>query len=186
MGYTKAFDFADNDKQWKISQETRIPGDLTCLLINLYVGQEATVRTKHGTMDWFKIGKRVCQGCTLSPCLFNLHAEYIMWNAKLYETFQTRWSTSWNQDCQETYQQTQICRRHHPYGRKWRGTKEPIDESKRGEWKSWLKPQHSINEDHGSQSHHFVANRYGNNGNSDGLYFLGLQNHWRWWLQPWS
>ena len=62
-----------------------IPDHLTCLLRNLYAGQEATVRTRHGTMDWFQIGKGVCQGCILSPCLFNLHAEYIMQNARLDE-----------------------------------------------------------------------------------------------------
>ena len=63
-----------------------IPDHLTCLLRNLYAGQEATVRTRHGTMDWFKIGKGVCQGCLLSPCLFNLHADYIMRNAGLDAT----------------------------------------------------------------------------------------------------
>jgi len=91
-----------------------------------------------------------------------------------------------NQDCQEKYQQPQIYRWHHPYGRKRRGTKEPLDESERKEWKSWLKIQHSKNKDHGIQSHHFMANRWGNNGNSDRLYFLGLQNHCRQWLQPWN
>ena len=83
IGYTKAFDCVDN-KLWKILQEMGIPDHLTCLLINLYTGQEATVRTAHGTADWFQIGKGV-QGCILSPCLFNLHAEYIMWNAGLDE-----------------------------------------------------------------------------------------------------
>ena len=67
------------------SEEMGIPDHLTCLLRNLYAGQEATVRTGHGTMDYFKIGKEVCQGCILSPCLFNLHAEYIMRNARLDE-----------------------------------------------------------------------------------------------------
>ena len=72
-----------------------------------------------------------------------------------------------------------------PYGRKWRGTKEPLDESERGEWKSWLKAQHLENEDYGIWSHHFMGNRWGNSGNSVRLYFLGLQNHCWWWLQPW-
>ena len=72
----------DHNKLWKILQEM---GDLTCLLRNLYVGQEATVRTGHGTTDWFQIRKGVCQGCILSPCLFNLYAEYIMRNAGLNE-----------------------------------------------------------------------------------------------------
>ena len=70
---------------WKILREMGIPDHLTCLLRNLYAGQEATVRTGHGTTDWFQIGKRVHQGCILSPCLFNLHAEYIMRNAGLDE-----------------------------------------------------------------------------------------------------
>ena len=73
-------------KLWKILKEMGIPDHLTCLLINLYVGQEATVRTGHGTTDWFQIGKRVRQGCILSPCLFNFYAESIMRNAGLEET----------------------------------------------------------------------------------------------------
>ena len=75
----------DHNKLWKILQEMGIPDHLTCLLRNLYAGQEATVRTGHGTTDCFQIGKGVCQGCILSPCLFNLHAEYIMQNAGLDE-----------------------------------------------------------------------------------------------------
>ena len=82
IGYAKAFDCMDHNKLWKILQEMGIS---TCLLQNLYAGQEATVRTGHGTMDWFQIGKGVCQACILSPCLFNLYAEYIMQNAKLHE-----------------------------------------------------------------------------------------------------
>ena len=70
---------------WKILREMGIPDHLTCLLKNLYAGQEATVRTGHGTTDWFQIGKEVCQGCILSPCLFNIYVEYIMWNAELGE-----------------------------------------------------------------------------------------------------
>ena len=81
----KAFDFVDHNKMWKILKEMGIPDYLTCLLRNLYAGQEATVRTGHGTSDWFQIGKGVCQGCILSPCLFNLYAEYIMRNAGLEE-----------------------------------------------------------------------------------------------------
>ena len=78
IGYTKAFDHVDHNKLWKILQEMRIPDHLPCLLRNLYAGQEATVRTEHGTTDWFQIRKGVCQGCILSLCLFNLYAEYIM------------------------------------------------------------------------------------------------------------
>ena len=81
----KAFDCVDHNKLWKILKEMGIPDHLTCLLRNLYSGQEATVRTGHGTTDWFQIGK-VRQGCILSPCLFNLYAEYIMRNAALEET----------------------------------------------------------------------------------------------------
>ena len=77
----KAFDCEDHNKLWKILKEMGIPDDLTCHLRNLYAGQEATVRTGHGTTDWFQIGKGVRQGCILSPCLFNFYAEYIMRNA---------------------------------------------------------------------------------------------------------
>ena len=83
IDYAKAFDCVGHNKPWKILKEMGIPEHLTCLLRNLYVGQEATVRTGHGTTDWFQIGKGVCQGCILSPCLFNLYAEYIMRNAGL-------------------------------------------------------------------------------------------------------
>ena len=83
--YTKAFDCVDHNKLWEILKEMGIPDHLSCLLRTLYAGQEATVRTGHGTADWFQIGKGVCQGCILSPCLFNLYAEYIMRNAGLKE-----------------------------------------------------------------------------------------------------
>ena len=83
IDYTKAFDGMDHNKLWKMLKEMRIPDHLICLLRNLYAGQEATVRTGRGTTDWFQIGKGVCQGCILSPCLFNLYAEYIMRNAGL-------------------------------------------------------------------------------------------------------
>ena len=85
IAYAKAVDCVDHNKLWKIIEEVGIPDHLTCLLRNLYSGQEATVRTRHGTTDWFQIGKGVRQGCILSPCLFNLHAEYIIQNARLDE-----------------------------------------------------------------------------------------------------
>ena len=85
IDYAKASDCVDHHKLWKILQEMAIPDHLTCLLRNLYAGQEAIVRTGHGTTDWFQIGKGVCQGCILSPCLFNFNAEYIMRNAGLDE-----------------------------------------------------------------------------------------------------
>ena len=85
IGYAKAFDSVDHKKPWKILKEMGIPDHLPCLLGNLYADQEETVRTGHGTTDWFKIGKGIRQGCMLSPCLFNLYAEHIMRNAGLDE-----------------------------------------------------------------------------------------------------
>ena len=85
INLSKAFDYVDHNKQWRILKEMGIPDHLNCLLRNLYAGQEATVRTRHGTMDWLQIEKRVHQGCILSPCLFNFYAEYIMWNVRLNE-----------------------------------------------------------------------------------------------------
>ena len=137
IDYTKAFDCVDHNKLWKILKELAIPDHLTCLLRNLYVGLEATVRTGHGSTDWFQIGKGVCQGCILSPCFFNVYAEYIMRNAGLEEAQAGIKIARRNIN-------NLICRWDHPYGRKWR-TKEPPDESERGGWKSWLKAQHSEN-----------------------------------------
>ena len=122
----------------KILQEMGISDHLTCLLRNLCAGQEATVRTGRRTRDWFQIGKGVSQGYILSPCLFNLYTEYIMWNTawkKLKLESRLPGGLSITSDMQMTP----------PYGRKWRGTKEPPDESERGEWKGWLKIQHSKN-----------------------------------------
>ena len=114
---------------WKILKELGIPDHLTCPLRNLYAIQEAKVKTGYGTMDWFQIGTGGRQGCVLSPCLFNLYAEYIMQNAGL--------------DGAQTG--IKIFRWYHPYGRKWKETKEPVDESETGVWKSWLKTQHLKN-----------------------------------------
>ena len=94
MDYTKAFDCVDHNKLWTIFKEMVIPDHLTCFPRNLYAGQEAVVRTRHEKTNWFTIEKGVHQGCILSPCLFNLYAKYIMWNAGLAEA----------QDCQENYQ----------------------------------------------------------------------------------
>ena len=85
IDYAKAFDHVDHSKLWNILKEIGIPEHLTCLLKNLYAGPGATARTGHGTTDWFQIGKGVCQGCILSPCLFNFYVEYIMWNVGLDE-----------------------------------------------------------------------------------------------------
>ena len=85
IDYAKAFDCVDQNKLWEIFQDMGIPDHMTCLLRNLYAGQEATARTEHGTTDWFQIGKGICQGCLLSSCLFSLYAEYIMRNTGLDE-----------------------------------------------------------------------------------------------------
>ena len=84
--YAKAFDFVDPNKLWKILEEMGIPDHLTCLWRNLYASQEAAIKTGHGTTDWFQIRKGVCQGCILSPCLFNFYAKYIMRNSGLEES----------------------------------------------------------------------------------------------------
>ena len=97
IDYAKAFDCADHNKLWEILKKMGISDHLTCLLRDLYAGQEATVRTGHGTTDWFQIGKGVCQGCILSPCLFNLY------QSTSWESWAGR-STSWNQDRWEKYQ----------------------------------------------------------------------------------
>ena len=94
IDYAKAFDCVDHNKLWKILKEMGIPDHLTCLLRILYAGQEATVRTGHGTTDWFQVRKGVRQGCILSPCLFNLYAEYIMRNVGLDEA-QARIKIAW-------------------------------------------------------------------------------------------
>ena len=86
IDYVKLFDCVDHNKLWKILKEMGVPDHLACLLRNLYVGQGATVRTRHGITDWFQIGKGVCQGCILSPYWFNFFAEYIMWNSGLDES----------------------------------------------------------------------------------------------------
>ena len=137
IDYTKAFDCVDHNKLWKILQEMGIPDHLDCLLRNVCAGQEATVRTRHGTMDWFQ--KRVWQGCTLSPGLFNLCRVY---HVKCQAGGRTSFSET---RLLRKYQLPQICRWHHPYGRKWRITKDPLGESEIGEWKIWLKTQHAEN-----------------------------------------
>ena len=141
-----------------------IPEHLTYLLRKLYVGQEATARTWHETMDWLQIGKWVHQGCILSPCLFNLHAVYIMRNARLNET-QAGIKIAGRSINNLRYADDTT------HGRKQRGTEEPLDESERGEWKNWLKTQHSQNEGQGIWSYHVMANRWGN---SDKTLFWGV------------
>ena len=150
-----------------------IPDPLTYLLKNLYAGQEATVSTGHGTTDWFQTGKGLRQGCILSPCLFNLYAEYTVINSGQDEAqagiktarrninnLRYADDTTLMAECEEL--------------------KSLLMKVKEESGKNWLKTQHSKNKDHGIWSHHFMGNRWGNNGNSVRLYFLGLQNHCRW------
>ena len=124
IDYAKPIDCVDHNKLWKILKDMGIAGHLSCLLRNLYAGQEATVRTGHGKTDWFQIGKGVCRGCILSPCLFNLHAEYIMRNTGLEET---------QAGIKIARRNINNCRWYHTHGRKHRGIKEPLDESERRE-----------------------------------------------------
>ena len=169
--YAKAFDCVDHNKLWKILKETGIPDHLTCLLRNLYVGQEATVRTGHGTTDWFQIGKGVCQGCILSPCLFNLYAEYIMRNAGPEET-QTGIKTA----------------RRNINNLRYADDTTLMAESEE-ELKSLLMKVKEESEKFGLKlniqktkiwSHHFMGSRWGNSGSSVRLYFFWLRNHCRW------
>ena len=172
---SKAFDCVDHNKLWEILQEMGKPDHLTCLLRNLYAGQEAPVRTGHGTTDWFWIGKGVCQGCILSPCLFNFYAEYIMWNAGLHEAQVGIKIAGRNISNLRYADDTTL-----------------MAESEK-ELKSLLMKVKEESEKIGLklniQKTKIMTSgimTWGNSGNSDRLYFLGLQNHCRWWLQPWN
>ena len=125
IDYVKAFDFVDHNNLCKILKEMGIPNHLTCLLRNLYAGQEATVRTGHGTTDWVQIGKVVRQGCILSPCLSNFYAEYIMRNAGLEEAQTGIKIAGRNINNLRYADDTTLMAE--------RGTKKPLDESERGE-----------------------------------------------------
>ena len=160
-------------KRWEY--QTILP-----VLRNLYAGQEATVRTGHGSTDWFQIGKGVRKDCILSPCLFNLYAEYIIWNARLDEAQAGIKTAGRNINNLRYADNTTLM------AESKEEPKSLLMKVKEEEWKSWLKTQLSKDEDHGIWSHHFMANRWGNNGNSERLSFLRLQNHCRWWLQPWN
>ena len=168
----------DHKKLWKILQEMGIPDHLICRLQNLYAGQEATVRTGHGAMNWFKNGKGVHQGCILSPCLFNLHTAYIMQNAVLHKhKLESR--------LMGKYQWPQLCRWHHTYGKKQRWNKEPIDEGEEESEKVGLKL--NIQKMKMASCPIILQQVDGEtNGNRGRLYCLGLQNHCRWWLQLWN
>ena len=129
----------DQNKLWKILKEMGIPDHLTCLLRNLYAGQEATVRTGYGTTDWFLIGKGVRQGRILSPCLFNLYAEYIMRNAGLEE------AQAGIKIVGRNINNLRYIYDNHLYGRSEEELKSLLMKVIRGEWKSWLNAQHSEN-----------------------------------------
>ena len=172
--YAKAFDCVDHNKLWKILKEMGIPAHLTCLLRNLYAGQEATVRTGHGTTDCFQIGKVVRQGCILLPCLFILYAEYIMRNAGLGETQAGIKIAGRNINNLRYADDTTLM------AQSEEELKTLLMKVKEESETVGLKAQHSENEDHGIWSHHFMGNRWGNSGISVRLYFGGLQNHCRW------
>ena len=148
-----------------------IPDHLTCLLRHLYAGQEATVRNRHGQWTSSKLGKEYNKAVYCHPAYLT------------YMQSPSCKMPDWMKHKQEprllgeisTTSDMQIIPL---WWQKWRGTQEPLDEGKRGEWQSWLKIQHSKNWDHGIQSCHFMPNRRGKSGNSDRLYFLGLQNWW--------
>ena len=149
----------DHKKLWKILKEMGISDHLTFLLRNLYAGQEATVRTGHGTTDWFQIGKGIRQDFILSPCLFNLYAEHIMRSAGLDEA-----------QAGIKIAGSNINNLRYPDDTTFMAENEELKsllmKVKEGSEKNWLKAQHSENEDHGIWFHHFMANRWGNSGNS--------------------
>ena len=178
VDYAKAFDSVDHNKLWKILKEMGIPDHLTCLLRNLYADQEETVRTGHGTTDWFQIGKGVHQGCILSPCLFNLDAEYIIWNAGL----------------DEAQAGVKIAQRN-INNLRYADDTTLMAESKE-ELKSLLKKVKEESEKVGLKLNiqkTKMASGPITSWQIDGETmetvtgcFLGLQNHCRWWLQPWN
>ena len=154
---------------WRIPWTEEQPGGLQSMGLQRVVHNWATNLCNNR----FKIRKGVCQGCILSPCLFKLYAEYnhAKCQVGMIHKLESRFLGE-----KTTISEMQMI----PNSRKWRGTKEPFDEGERGEWKNWLKTQHSKNEDHGIKSHHFMANRREWSRKRDTFYFLGLQNHCGW------
>ena len=160
IDYAQTFDCVDHNKLWKILKEMGIPDHLTCLLRNLYAGQEATVRTGHGTTDWFQIGKGAHQGFILSPCLFNLYAEYIMRNAGLEEAQAGIKIAGRNiNHLRYADDTTHVVESEEELKSLLMNVKEESE-------KVGLKAQHLENEDHGIRSHSFMGNRWGNSGNN--------------------
>ena len=156
------------------------PNHLTCLLRNLYAGQEATVRMGHGTMDWFKIWKGVCQGCILSPCLFHLYTGYIMWNTGLDEAQAgIKIAGSNINNLREADDTTLMAEIEEELKRLLMKVKEKSEQV-------GLKLNIQKKEAHGIWPQHFMTNRRGNYGNGDRLYFPEFRNHCGWWLKPWN
>ena len=172
--YAKAFDCVGHSKLWKILHEMEILDHLTCLLRNPYAGQEATIRTEHGTADWFQIRKRVHQGCILSPCLFN-----IMQNVRLDEV-QVKIKIAGRNISNLRYADDTTLMTESVEELKSLLMKVKEESEKVGLKLSIQKTKHVMGLDCGIQSHHFMANRWGNSGNSVRIYFSGLQNHCRW------
>ena len=168
----------DHNKLW-ILKEMGIPDHLTCLLWNLYEGQEATVKTVHGTMDWFQIGKRVRQGCILSPCLFNLYAQSIMRNARLNEAQAGIKTAGRNiNNLRYAYDTTLLAESKEEIKSLLMKVKE---ETEKADLKLNIQKKN-----HDIRSYPLMANGWGKNENSDILYFPGLQNYWGCWPQPWN
>ena len=176
IDYAKAFGFVDDNKLLNILKKMEIPDHLTYLLRNLDAGQEATIKTGYGATYWFQIGKVVHQHSILSPCLFN-YAEYIMWNAELDETQPcikiARKNINNFRYTDDTVLTAEIKEEQKILLMKVKKKSEKIGLK--------LKYQKKI-----MASQQSMTDRWGNNGNSGRLYFLGLQNHCRWWLQPWN
>ena len=177
MDCAKAFDCVAHNKLWEILKEMGIPDHLTCLLRNLYAGQESTVQTGHGTTDWFQIGKGVCQGYIVSLCLFNFYAEYIMRNAGLEEA-QAGIKIAWRNVNNLRYADGTTLIAEHEEELKSLLRKVKVESEKVG-----LK----LN----IQKTKIMASGPITSWEIDGetvsdFIFLGIQNHCRWWLQPWN
>ena len=156
-----------------------IPDHLTCLLGNLYAGQEATVKTIQGTMDWFQIGKGVHQSCILSPCLFNLYAESIMWNARPDEAQAGIKIAGRNiNNLRYAYDTTFLAESEEEIKSLLMKVKEEIEKA---DLKLSIQKKYIYQD---ICSYPFMVNGWGKNGNNDRLYFLSLQNYWGCWLQP--
>ena len=167
----------DHNKLWKILQEMGIQDHLTCLWRNSYAGQEATVRTGHEKVDWFQIGKEYMKAVYCHPAYLT-YMQSTSWEILGWIKHKLKSRLPGEISITSDRQIT-------PHSRKWRRTKNPLDESNRGEWKNWLRTQNSENWDHGIQSHHLLANRWGSNGNSDRL-FWGAPKSLQMGLQPWN